>query len=51
MRYLAVGDIHGCFKALTTLATFVPFQADFDWPPHRDLVPTQRRMAAFLKRR
>ena len=25
MRYLAVGDIHGCFKALTTLAEFVPF--------------------------
>jgi serine/threonine protein phosphatase 1 len=25
MRYLAVGDIHGCFKALTTLAAFVPF--------------------------
>ena len=28
MRYLAVGDIHGCFKALTTLAAFVPFQRD-----------------------
>jgi serine/threonine protein phosphatase 1 len=28
MRYLAVGDIHGCFKALTTLAAFVPFQHD-----------------------
>src|SRR5262245_40045857 len=28
MRYLAVGDIHGCFKALTTLAAFVPFQPD-----------------------
>jgi serine/threonine protein phosphatase 1 len=26
MRYLAVGDIHGCFKALATLAAFVPFQ-------------------------
>jgi serine/threonine protein phosphatase 1 len=30
MRYLAVGDIHGCFKALTTLAAFVPFQPE-DW--------------------
>ena len=28
MRHLAVGDIHGCFKALTTLAAFVPFRAD-----------------------
>jgi serine/threonine protein phosphatase 1 len=28
MRYLAVGDIHGCSKALTTLAAFVPFQSD-----------------------
>jgi serine/threonine protein phosphatase 1 len=28
MRYLAIGDIHGCFKALTTLAEYVPFQAD-----------------------
>jgi calcineurin-like phosphoesterase family protein len=28
MRHLAVGDIHGCFKALTTLAAFVPFQPD-----------------------
>jgi serine/threonine protein phosphatase 1 len=28
MRYLAVGDIHGCFKALTTLAKFVPFEAE-----------------------
>lgn len=28
MRYLAVGDIHGCFKALTTLAAFVPFEAE-----------------------
>src|ERR1700730_14653425 len=27
MRYLAVGDIHGSFKALTTLAAFVPFTA------------------------
>jgi serine/threonine protein phosphatase 1 len=26
MRHLAIGDIHGCFKALTTLAAFVPFQ-------------------------
>ncbi len=25
MRTLAIGDIHGCFKALTTLAAFVPF--------------------------
>ena len=28
MRHLAVGDIHGCFHALTTLAAFVPVQAD-----------------------
>jgi serine/threonine protein phosphatase 1 len=28
MRYLAVGDIHGCFRALKTLADFVPFGAD-----------------------
>jgi serine/threonine protein phosphatase 1 len=28
VRYLAVGDIHGCFRALTTLAAFVPFQPD-----------------------
>jgi serine/threonine protein phosphatase 1 len=28
MRYLAVGDIHGCYKALTTLVAFVPFQPD-----------------------
>ena len=28
MRYLAVGDIHGCFKALETLAAFVPFSTD-----------------------
>jgi serine/threonine protein phosphatase 1 len=28
MRHLAVGDIHGCFKALSTLAAFVPFQPD-----------------------
>lgn len=28
MRYLAIGDIHGCFKALTTLAAFVPFEPD-----------------------
>ena len=28
MRYLAVGDIHGCFRALTTLAAAVPFSAD-----------------------
>jgi len=25
VRHLAIGDIHGCFKALTTLAAFVPF--------------------------
>jgi serine/threonine protein phosphatase 1 len=28
VRYLAVGDIHGCFKALTTLAAFVPFHPE-----------------------
>ena len=28
MRYLAVGDIHGCFHALTTLAAYVPFRPD-----------------------
>jgi len=28
MRHLAVGDIHGCFKALKTLAAFVPFQPE-----------------------
>src|SRR3954469_5697022 len=28
VRYLAMGDIHGCFKALTTLATYVSFTAD-----------------------
>jgi serine/threonine protein phosphatase 1 len=28
VRYLAVGDIHGCFRALTTLADYVPFTAD-----------------------
>jgi serine/threonine protein phosphatase 1 len=28
MRHLAVGDIHGCFKALTTLAAFVPFKSE-----------------------
>jgi serine/threonine protein phosphatase 1 len=28
VRHLAVGDIHGCLKALTTLADFVPFQTD-----------------------
>ncbi len=28
MRHLAVGDIHGCFHALTTLAAFVPFSPD-----------------------
>ena len=25
MRILAIGDIHGCFTALTTLETYVPF--------------------------
>jgi serine/threonine protein phosphatase 1 len=28
MRHLAVGDIHGCFTALMTLARFVPFQPE-----------------------
>ena len=28
MRTLAVGDIHGCFRSLTTLAAFVPFRPD-----------------------
>lgn len=28
MRYLAVGDIHGCFRALTALAAFVPFRPE-----------------------
>jgi serine/threonine protein phosphatase 1 len=28
MRHLAVGDLHGCFTALTTLAAFVPFRPD-----------------------
>lgn len=28
MRHLAIGDIHGCYKALATLAEFVPFQPD-----------------------
>jgi len=28
MRDLAVGDIHGCFKALSTLAAFVPFRPE-----------------------
>jgi serine/threonine protein phosphatase 1 len=28
VRYLAIGDIHGCFKALSTLAAFVQFQPD-----------------------
>ena len=27
-QHLAIGDLHGCFKALTTLAAFVPFQPD-----------------------
>ena len=26
MRHLAIGDIHGCFRALTTLEAFVPFR-------------------------
>jgi serine/threonine protein phosphatase 1 len=28
MRHLAIGDIHGCIRALTTLAAFVPFQPE-----------------------
>jgi serine/threonine protein phosphatase 1 len=28
VRHLAVGDIHGCLTALTTLASFVPFKPD-----------------------
>src|ERR1700724_692959 len=28
VRHLAVGDIHGCFKALSTLAAYVPFQSE-----------------------
>jgi serine/threonine protein phosphatase 1 len=28
MRTLAIGDIHGCYTALTTLANFVPFSTD-----------------------
>src|SRR5688572_16418817 len=28
VRYLAVGDIHGCFTALTTLAAYVPFRPE-----------------------
>jgi serine/threonine protein phosphatase 1 len=28
MRVLAVGDVHGCIRALTTLAEFVPFRDD-----------------------
>lgn len=28
MRQLAIGDIHGCYRALKTLEAFVPFQAD-----------------------
>lgn len=28
MRHLAVGDIHGCFHALTTLAAYVPFESE-----------------------
>lgn len=30
MRHLAVGDIHGCLRALTTLAAFVPFRPEQD---------------------
>jgi len=28
VRYLAVGDIHGCFTALRTLEAAVPFTPD-----------------------
>ncbi len=28
MRHLAIGDIHGCSTALTTLAEYVPFRPD-----------------------
>jgi serine/threonine protein phosphatase 1 len=28
VRYLAIGDIHGCFRALATLAAYVPFTSD-----------------------
>jgi serine/threonine protein phosphatase 1 len=28
VRHLAIGDIHGCLTALTTLAAFVPFHPD-----------------------
>jgi serine/threonine protein phosphatase 1 len=28
MRHLAIGDIHGCFTALTKLAEFVPFRPE-----------------------
>lgn len=28
MRHLAIGDIHGCFNSLSTLAAFVPFRDD-----------------------
>jgi serine/threonine protein phosphatase 1 len=28
MRHLAIGDIHGCFTALETLARFVPFRSE-----------------------
>jgi serine/threonine protein phosphatase 1 len=28
MRHLAIGDVHGCITALTTLAAFVPFRPD-----------------------
>lgn len=28
MRLLAIGDIHGCYRALTTLAEAVPFRED-----------------------
>jgi serine/threonine protein phosphatase 1 len=28
VRHLAIGDVHGCYKALTTLAESVPFATD-----------------------
>ncbi len=28
MRHLAIGDIHGCLRALLTLAESVPFRPD-----------------------
>ncbi len=38
MRYLAIGDIHGCFRALTTLAAFVPFTPEDALIPLGDYV-------------